>query len=395
MNSMAAATLAFCVLAALCPPVLQAQSQAKTWESLFREGTEAMRAGNLDQAGQDFSAAAKINPSFAEASFNLGLVRMQQGKYGEAISSLNRSLVLKPRLRGAHLFLGIACYRRNEYDKAIPALKRETDIDPSNAQAFMWLGVAELAKGDAFAASAALDKAAKLKPHDVDILYHRGRAHMLVSKASYEDMYKTDPNSWRVHQVLSQSYADADRVDDAIAECQLAVNARPNEPGLHEELADLYWRQNQLAKAETEFQSELRADPESTESLYKLAVISLERSKTDVAAQLLAEVLNRTPHSADAEYQLGRAQAQMGNVDAAVTNFEAAVTDSGKSDTETLRQSYYQLAQLYRRQQKPEQSRAALDSFMRLKQQADAQQSQNLQDKLRRSAQLQQTAPSQ
>lgn len=354
-----------------------------------------MRAGSLDQAAEDFSAAAKMNPSFAEASFNLALVRMQQGKYEEAITSLNRSLSLKPRLRGAHLFLGIADYRRNEYDKAVPALRRETEIDPSNAQAFMWLGVAELAKGDAFAASAALDKAAELKPHDVDILYHRGRAHMLVSKASYEDMYKADPNSWRVHQVLSQSYADADRVDDAIAECQLAVNARPNEPGLHEELGDLYWRQNQLAKAETEFQNELKSDNESTESLYKLAVISLERSKTNVAAELLAQVLKRTPHSADAEYQLGRAQAQLGNVDAAVTNFQAAVADSGKSDTETLRQSYYQLAQLYRRQQKPEESRAALDSFMRLKQQADAQQSQNLQDKLRRSAQLQQTAPSQ
>jgi tetratricopeptide (TPR) repeat protein len=393
MNCAAAATLALCVLSVLSPPALAGET--KTLENLFSEGTEALRAGNLDQAAQDFSAAVKMNPSFAEASFNLGLVRMQQGQYEEAIFSLDRSLALKPRLRGAHLFLGIAHYRRNEYDKAIPALKRETEIDPSNAQAFMWLGVAELAKGDAFGASAALDKAAELKPHDVDILYHRGRAHMLVSKASYEEMYKTDPNSWRVHQVLSQSYADADRVDDAIAECQLAVNARPNEPGLHEELGDLYWRQNQLPKAETEFQSELKADPESTESLYKLAVISLERSKTDVAAELLVQVLQRTPHSADAEYQLGRAQAQMGNVDAAVTSFNAAVADSGKSDTETLRQSYYQLAQLYRRQQKPEESRAALDSFMRLKQQADTQQSQNLQDKLRRSAQLQQGAPSQ
>ena len=392
MNRVAAATLAFFFLA-LCPPDLPAQTN--TLEGLFRQGTEALRAGNLDQAAQDFSAAVKMNPSFAEASFNLGLVRMQQGKFEEAIATLDRSLALNPRLRGAHLFLGIAHYRRNEYDRAIPALKRETEIDPSNAQAFMWLGVAELAKGDNFGASAALDKAAELKPQDVDILYHRGRAHMLVSKASYEEMYKADPNSWRVHQVLSQSYADADRVDDAIAECQLAVNARPNEPGLHEELGDLYWRQNQLAKAETEFQNELKADAESTESLYKLAVISLERSKTDVAADLLSQVLKRTPHSADAEYQLGRAQAQMGNVDAAVASFNAAVTDSGKSDTETLRQSYYQLAQLYRRQQKPEESRAALDSFMRLKQQADAEQSQNLQDKLRRSAQLQQTAPSQ
>jgi hypothetical protein len=83
----------------------------------------------------------------------------------------------------------------------------------------------------------------------------------------------------------------------------------------------------------------------------------------------------------------------MGNVDPAVDNFKAAVADSGNADTETLRQSYYQLAQLYRRQQKPEESHAALQAFMKLKQQADAQQAENLQEKLKRAAQLQQPAP--
>jgi hypothetical protein len=50
-----------------------------------------------------------------------------------------------------------------------------------------------------------------------------------------------------------------------------------------------------------------------------------------------------------------------------------------------VRQSYYQLAQLYRREQKPEESKAALDSFLRLKRQEDASQAQRLQDKLNRS----------
>jgi tetratricopeptide (TPR) repeat protein len=377
-------------LAFLCSP--PARSQANSFETLFRNGTEALRTGNLDQATQDFTQATKLNPTFAEAFFNLGLVRVQQKQYSDGIAALTKAVALKPRLRGAHLFLGIAYYRTNAYDKAVADLKRETEISPSDPQSLMWLGVAQLAKGDAEAAVVVLDKAAKLNPTDVDILYHRGRAHMLVSKASYEAMYKTDPNSWRIHQVLSQSYAEADRLNDAIAECQLAISARPQEPGLHEELANLYWQQNQLAKAETEFQAELQNDPENLDAMYKLAVVSLERSKTDVAANLLTEVLKRTPHSADAEYQLGRAQAQMGQVDPAIANFKAAVADSGTNDTETLRQSYYQLAQLYRRRQQPEESRVALEAFMRLKQQADAQQAQNLQEKLRRSAQLQQGA---
>jgi tetratricopeptide (TPR) repeat protein len=367
-------------------------AQTSPFEASFQGGTEALRAGNLDAAAQDFTQAIKLNPAFAEAHFNLGLVRVEQGRFDEAISSLSRCLALKPKLRGANLFLGIAYYRKNDYGSAITALKRETANDPANAKAFMWLGVAELAKGDSVAATAVLDKAAQLKPNDVDILYHRGRAHMLVSNASYEDMYKADPNSWRVHQVLAQSFAEADRLDDAIAECKLAIQAKPDGPELHQQLGDLYWQKNQLPDAEAEFQNELKADPSNSEAMYKLAVISIERSKTEVAQALLKEVLLRTPHSPDAEYQLGRAQAQMGEVDPAVENFKAAVADSKGLDTETLRQSYYQLAQLYRRQQKPQESKAALDAFMQLKQKTDAQQAQNLQDKMRRSAQLQETA---
>ncbi len=389
--SLATGTWIACLFAALLF-TCGTQAQTGPFKKAFHDGTEAMRAGQLDEAAQAFSEATKLAPSFAEGHFNLGLVRLQQGRFDDAVASLSRSVALKPTLRGANLFLGIAYYRKNDYSKAIAALTHATQMEASNAEAFMWLGVSQLAKGDAFSASASLDKASQLKPGDVDILYHRGRAHMLVSKASYEEMYKADPNSWRVHQVLSQSFAEADRLDDAIAECRLAIDAKPTEPGLHEELADLYWRQNQLAKAETEFQNELQTDRQSTESMYKLAVISIERSKADAAAGFLAEVLKRNPHSADAEYQLGRAEAQMGNVDMAIAQFSAAVSDSGNSDTETLRQSYYQLAQLYRRQQKPEESKAALDAFMRLKQKADAQQTENLQQKLRRSAQLQQPA---
>ena len=77
------------------------------------------------------------------------------------------------------MFLGVARYRLNDYPAAITALRKETQIDAGNGKALMWLGVAQLAAGDNAAAAASLDKAAQLNPSDVDILYHRGRAHML------------------------------------------------------------------------------------------------------------------------------------------------------------------------------------------------------------------------
>jgi tetratricopeptide (TPR) repeat protein len=364
-------------------------AQEGPFEKAFHQGTESMRSGQLDEAVAYFSKAVALKPTFAEAFFNLGIAQLQQGHLDEAVTALSKSISLKPELRGANLFLGIARYRKNDYAEAIPSLKRETRIDAANADAWMWLGVAQLAAGDATDASATLDKAALLSPDNVDILYHRGRAHMLVSKETYEHMYQVAPESWRVHQVLAQSLVEQTRYEEAANEARVAIGLKPTEPGLHEELADIYWKQNDLVKAESEFQNELKTDPESLTSMYKLAVVSIERSKPEVSVELLSEVLRKTPHSANAHYQLGRAQAQLGNTETAIQNFTRAVSESGESDTETLRQSYYQLAQLYRREQKSDESRAALQAFMRLKQQADAQQSQKLQDKLKRSAQMQ------
>jgi len=347
-----------------------------------------MRAGDWNTAVASFTLATNVLPTSAEAQFNLGLATLQLGHPQEAIPAFNHAIELSPRLKGAHLFLGVASYRLNDYPAAITDLRKETQIDPRNAKALMWLGVAQLAAGDNAAAATSLDKAAQLSPSDVDILYHRGRAHMLVSKDSYEEMYKADPNSWRVHQALAQSFVEADRLDDAVHECQNALNLRPQEPGLHEELADIYWNQNQLEKAEAAFQEELKIDPESISSMYKLAIVSLERSKPDVTISLLSQVLQRSPGYRDAHYQKGRAEAQLGQVSEAIDDFKAEVAAGNHADAESLRQSYYQLAQLYRRAQQPEESKAALEAFLRLKQKEDADQSQKLQDKMNRSAEV-------
>jgi hypothetical protein len=44
-----------------------------------------------------------------------------------------------------------------------------------------------------------------------------------------------------------------------------------------------------LPKAELEFQRELKSNPEITTSMYKLAVVSLERSNPQTAEELLSQ----------------------------------------------------------------------------------------------------------
>ena len=339
-----------------------------------------MRTGNLDTAADGFAAVIKQAPSFAEAHFNLGLVNQERGHYEEAIGNFQKALTLKPRLHGANLFLGITEFRLNELVKAHTAVARETVNFPQDAAAWMWLGVVCLAQDKPEEAAAALDKAARLKPDDQDILYHRGRAHLLVSKNSYAEMFKVNPNSWLVHRVLGQANAEAERHLDAITEYEAAIKLAPTQPGLHEELGSEYRNANKFPEAEQAFKRELEIDPYNVLAKYKLGAIALEEGDAARAKELMEAALAVKPNLAHADYNLGRAEMMLGQDEAAMAHLQKATAED--TDPEVVEQAWYQLGTIYRRLHRMDEARNAMATFQKLKDEA-AEKSQKRLEKFR------------
>ena len=332
----------------------------------FQLATEAMRAGNLEQAGDGFAEILKHAPTFAEAFLNLGLVREEQGRHQEAIADFQKALQLKPRLRGASLFLGISEYRTNLLEPSVAALRKETSLSPKDPTAWMWLGIVALEKGDGDEAVQALDQAAKLAPDNVDILYHRGRAHLFVSNDSYARMFKADPKSWRVRQLLAEANAGAERHMDAIAEYEAAIKLAPDEPRLHEELGTEYRLAGKLPEAEQAYLRELEIDPENISAQYKLGVIAIESGDPSRGKSLIEGALRVKPDLQHADYNLGRAEMLLGNDAAAAQHLERATSAAG-SDPEVVEQSWYQLGIAYRRLHRTEEAQKAMATFQKLK----------------------------
>jgi tetratricopeptide (TPR) repeat protein len=335
-------------------------------ETQFRQASEAMRQGQLDQAAEGFSSIVKASPTFAEAYLNLGLVREEQGRHPEAIDNFQKALQLKPRLRGANLFLGVAQFRSNQMDSAIVALRKEIAAYPKDANAWMWLGVAELEKGDGQGAADALDRAAKLSPDNVDILYQRGRAHLFVSNESYSRMFKADPKSWRIRQLLAESNASAERHMDAIAEYEAAIKLAPNEPRLHEDLGTQYRLAGKTQEAEQAYLKELEIDPQNITAQYKLGVLAIEKADAARGKSLIEGALRVRPDLQHSDYNLGRAEMLLGNDAAAAQHFERATTAAG-SDPDIIEQSWYQLGIVYRRLHRIDEAQKAMAAFQKLK----------------------------
>jgi tetratricopeptide (TPR) repeat protein len=351
------------------------------FRATFADGVTAFRAGDLDRAEQDFTEASKLNPRFAEGYMNLALVEERRGKSLEEINLLKSALRLKPALKGANLFLGIAYYREDRFEEAKAALNREIRLSPEEPKALMWLGIVEEAVNDPQSAVEVLDKAAKVAPKDLDILYNRGRAALLLSQKSYEDMYQVDPNSWRVHQVLAEAFAESDRHAQAVAEYLAAIKLAPGEPELCENLGREYWKGSQLDLAEAQFAKEVELDPDNPMALYYLGSLHVERDHPDEGVPLLRKALELDPSIADANYYLGRGEMATKDVDDAVVHFKKAIelaASAKESGADLAERSWYQLAIGYRRLQRPEEARAALDEFQKLKQQMDVAREQNL-----------------
>jgi tetratricopeptide (TPR) repeat protein len=357
-----------------------AQAQSADVTASFARATQAMREGKLEEAGAGFAAVVKQSPGFAEAYFNLGLVREQQGRYDEAIPSFQKALTLRPRLHGASLFLGVTEFQLNHLDIAGAAVQKETVAYPNDANAWMWLGVVRLAQDRAEEAADALDRADKLKPNDQDILYHRGRAHLLVSKNSYAEMFKIDPHSWRVHRVLAQANAEADRHVEAIAEYEAAVKLAPTQPGLREELGSEYLQVNKLQEAETAFHRELEINPSNVLAEYKLGVLYVDERNGAKAKELIEAAQRERPNLVHLDYNLGRAELLLGDDAAAVPHLESVVrTDK---DPEVVEQAWYQLGTTYRHLGRMDEARQALATYQRLKDES-AKKSQEFLDRFR------------
>lgn len=336
-------------------------------EEHLRQGAAAMTAGNFAEAAADYTAVTRARPEFAEGYLNLGLALEQAGQLEAARTALEKSLTLKPELRGGNLFLGLIAYRENRYKDAEARLQRETKLDAHDAKAWMWLGVCYLAENDAKDALAPLDQAYALDPQDADVLYHRGHAYLMMADASYGAMFGLNHDSVRVHQVLGEAYATGYRTEQAIAEFELTVQMAPHQPGLHEELADQYWVAGHLDKAEGAYRAELKIDPYSVTSLYKLGSLLVLNRDPAGGVDLLRGALRADPGLTEAHYYLANGLMDTGHNQEAIQEFDRAI--AADPDNDCAMSSYYKLALLYRRADNAQASQDAMQKFLRLREQ--------------------------
>lgn len=152
-------------------------------ETLYSNGIEQIRSGQLDKAINSFSQLLAQNPADASAHFGLGWAYQNKGmadpatqQYTLAISSAVETLAF------SYFNLGVLFQAKKKFAEAIGAYQRVLSIQPKNADASYNLAFVYFDQGlDHIALNQFLDTI-KRKPTHAWAHYHAGNISLKLGK---------------------------------------------------------------------------------------------------------------------------------------------------------------------------------------------------------------------
>jgi tetratricopeptide (TPR) repeat protein len=107
------------------------------------QGVMLRRNNQLDDAARMFQQAITLNPSSANAHFELAQVLEQRGQANEAVAEYQAAVKADPDKSAAHARLAAAYASQRQYDNAAQEYQEVLRLNPQDPAAYHGLGVAQ------------------------------------------------------------------------------------------------------------------------------------------------------------------------------------------------------------------------------------------------------------
>ncbi len=331
----------------------------------LQTGAEAERHQDFETAIAQFRKVTELEPKAAIGFVRLGNAYMENRQYGQAIPLLKKALEQDPESPAAHKLLGYALLAQGYAAEAIPHLEKVGEVGA--------LGIAQIQTNQASDAVSSLQAALVKTPNDPDLLFYLSEASELLSQQSLDAMTAADPNSSRTHQVRAHSYYVAHQFQEAEKEYLQALTLRPDVPGVHLELGEVYAADSQWTKAEEQFRAETTLQPGNAEAAYRLGDAWLQQGKAAEACKELERANLLRPDMSDTLYSLGKAAVLAGDTETGERALLRVI--ALEKESPLAAQAHYALAGLYRKQGAGQEAERELEQFHRLQSRNGQQQS--------------------
>ena len=327
-----------------------------------------LRPGDAEQYDAKAEAAytKSVSLLLGQAYHNLGVIDARDSRYTEAAEEFSQAAKWEPSIASLDRNWGLAAFRAQKYDQAAPPLKRELRRAPNDLSIREMLGLCYY-MGDNFAESAeTLRPVLDQLPDNAGLLYAAGVSLVRSGDAKngarvFSRMLEKDQNVPAVHLMLGQAYAQEQNYPDARTEFARALQLDPHTAEAHYGSGMVALKQGKLDASADEFQQELSVNPGYVPAEYQLGYVRLEMHQVDVAVPLLRDVVSRQPNHSDAHYELGKALLEQGKVKDAIQDLETSI------HLHPTDYAYYQLSVAYRRDGRSDEAEQAVLMYQKLR----------------------------
>jgi len=312
-------------------------------DALLDKARGEENAGNYGAAENTYRKALAIAPENLEALKRMGVLEQTELKFDDSIRLFKKVLAGDPDYKGVNFFLGLSYFGKNEFLPSIECFERELKTTKPHPRTQYYLGLALQSTGRVNEAIAHLNQSVAQDPKDADALYELARLHKNASLHSIEALKALDPDSFQMHALMGEVYADQERYSDALEEYQKAVAKRPDAPGMQFLIGVAYWAQRQMEPAEKAFKEAYKENPNDAMTNLYLGDIAVRYQRFSDALPFLMVAKQAQPDMPQLHVLLGQCYQSQQELQKAKAEFQAAITADP-----TAAQPHYLLARVYR-----------------------------------------------
>jgi tetratricopeptide (TPR) repeat protein len=348
--------LVFRVLVA--PPVARGQSEVG---NLLEQARTAEKAADYQAAERVYLQALALDPGNLESLKRLAVLQQTELKFDASIESFKRVLALNAQYPEVNFFLGVSYFGENDVNPAIRSFELELQVPKPHPRCRYYLALALQAAGRMDEATAQLHRVVAENPKDADALYQLARIYKSASLQAIDRLKALDEDSFQLHALMGEVYADDVRYPEAIREYQAALAKRPDAPGIHYAIAVAYWAQHELNAAQKEFLEARKENPSDALANLYLGDIAVHQERFAEAQEYLRVAEKGQPSLPQLHVLLGKCYRAQNEPEKAKAEFLAAI----QADPSAA-QPHYLLGQVERDLRDPGASAKEFAEFERL-----------------------------
>jgi protein O-GlcNAc transferase len=359
--SLTAATFRTLASIILTASLALAQAAPRSLDRFLSEAAGLEKSRNYTGAETVYRQALVAFPDNPEVLKRLGIVYQTELKFASSIECFERALSLSPQASGANFYLGVSYLGINQFQAASESFQRELLTPHPHPRCRYYLAIALQSLGRMDDALLQLHESLAANPKDTDALYQLARLHMNGSLQAIEKLSDLDPDSFQLHALMGEVYANNLRYEDSLKEYRAALAKRPDAPGLHYALGVAYRNLKQIEEAEKELLHARREDPNDPRVNLYLGEFAVGRRDYAGAIDYLRVASAAQPGVARPHFLLGRCYQALKDLVKAKSELLAAA-EADPTDP----QAHFLLSQVYRQYGDSGSSARELQEFQRL-----------------------------